>query len=64
MRHRHVMVMTDDMYEHLVYDDFEFATVAQIEPETLRAHADRERRIQNLLHDRLAHRLCAAGPSR
>jgi aspartate aminotransferase len=27
-----VMVMTDDMYEHLVYDDFEFATPAQIEP--------------------------------
>ena len=26
-------VMTDDMYEHLVYDDFEFATPAQVEPE-------------------------------
>jgi aspartate aminotransferase len=26
MRHPHVWVMTDDMYEHLVYDDFEFAT--------------------------------------
>jgi aspartate aminotransferase len=24
--------MTDDMYEHLVYDDFEFTTVAQVEP--------------------------------
>src|SRR5260370_17906629 len=24
--------MTDDMYEHLVYDDFEFTTPAQIEP--------------------------------
>src|SRR6201991_1764362 len=24
--------MTDDMYEHLVYDDFAFATPAQIEP--------------------------------
>ena len=24
--------MTDDMYEHLVYDDFEFATPAQVEP--------------------------------
>jgi len=32
-RHPHVYVMTDDMYEHLVYDDFEFATPAQIEPE-------------------------------
>jgi aspartate aminotransferase len=25
MRHPHVWVMTDDMYEHLVYDGFEFA---------------------------------------
>ena len=24
VRHPHVYVMTDDMYEHLVYDDFEF----------------------------------------
>jgi aspartate aminotransferase len=31
-RHPHVWVMTDDMYEHLVYDDFEFTTPAQIEP--------------------------------
>jgi aspartate aminotransferase len=32
VKHPHVWVMTDDMYEHLVYDDFEFTTVAQIEP--------------------------------
>ena len=32
MRHPHVWVLTDDMYEHLVYDDFEFVTPAQIEP--------------------------------
>ena len=32
MRHPHVWVMTDDMYEHLVYDDFEFCTPAEIEP--------------------------------
>jgi aspartate aminotransferase len=32
MRHPHVWVMTDDMYEHLMYDDFEFFTPAQIEP--------------------------------
>ena len=30
--HPHVWVMTDDMYEHLVYDDFEFKTIAQVEP--------------------------------
>ena len=32
LRHPHVMVMTDDMYEHIVYDDYEFATIAQVEP--------------------------------
>ena len=31
-RHPHVWVMTDDMYEHLVYDDFVFHTPAEIEP--------------------------------
>ncbi|HSM18896.1 MAG TPA: pyridoxal phosphate-dependent aminotransferase, partial [Hyphomicrobiales bacterium] len=30
--HPQVWVMTDDMYEHLVYDGFEFTTVAQVEP--------------------------------
>jgi aspartate aminotransferase len=32
LKHPHVWVMTDDMYEHLVYDDFRFATIAQVEP--------------------------------
>ena len=32
MRHPHVWVMTDDMYEHLVYDDFKFCTPAEVEP--------------------------------
>ncbi|MDR3450002.1 MAG: pyridoxal phosphate-dependent aminotransferase [Alphaproteobacteria bacterium] len=32
LRHPHVSVMTDDIYEHLVYDNFEFSTIAQIEP--------------------------------
>ncbi|MET0741925.1 MAG: pyridoxal phosphate-dependent aminotransferase [Microvirga sp.] len=32
VRHPHVWILTDDMYEHLVYDDFEFVTPAQIEP--------------------------------
>lgn len=33
MRHPHVWVMSDDMYEHLVYDDFEFCSPAQVEPQ-------------------------------
>ena len=32
LRHPHVWVMTDDMYEHLAYDGFEFCTPAQVEP--------------------------------
>ena len=32
LRHPQVWVLTDDMYEHLVYDDFKFATIAQVEP--------------------------------
>jgi len=32
LKHPHVWLLTDDMYEHLVYDDFEFTTPAQVEP--------------------------------
>ncbi|KQP61342.1 MULTISPECIES: pyridoxal phosphate-dependent aminotransferase [unclassified Methylobacterium] len=32
MRHPHVWVLTDDMYEHLCYGDFAFVTPAQVEP--------------------------------
>ena len=32
LKHEHVWVMTDDMYEHLTYDDFEYRTIAQVEP--------------------------------
>ena len=32
MRHPHVWVLTDDMYEHLVYGDFTFTTPVQVEP--------------------------------
>jgi len=32
LEHPHVWVMTDDMYEHLVYDDFAYHTIAEIEP--------------------------------
>ncbi|MFN7533957.1 MAG: pyridoxal phosphate-dependent aminotransferase [Brevundimonas sp.] len=31
-RHPHVWVMTDDMYEHLIYGDFEYTTIAQVAP--------------------------------
>jgi len=31
-KNRHVWVLTDDMYEHLLYDDNVFYTPAQVEP--------------------------------
>jgi aspartate aminotransferase len=32
VRHPHVHIMSDDMYEHLVYDNFKFYSPAQLEP--------------------------------
>ncbi len=32
LRHPHVWILVDDMYEHLVFGGFEFSTVAQVEP--------------------------------
>lgn len=31
--HAHVWLLTDDMYEHILYDDFQYCTIAQAEPE-------------------------------
>ncbi len=32
MAHPQVHILTDDIYEHIVYDDFDFSTIAQVEP--------------------------------
>lgn len=32
LRHPHVWVMSDDIYEHVIYDGFQFVTPAQLEP--------------------------------
>ena len=32
LKHEQVWVMTDDMYEFVIYEDFEFTTIAQVEP--------------------------------
>ena len=32
-RHPHVWILTDDMYEHLVFDAFEYTTIAQVAPD-------------------------------
>ena len=33
LRHPHVLIYADDMYEHILYDGFEFATIAQVVPQ-------------------------------
>ncbi len=35
LKHPHVWVMTDDIYEHLTYDGFKFATLCEIEPKLM-----------------------------
>ncbi len=35
LRHPHVWILTDDIYEHLTYGNFKFATPAQVEPELI-----------------------------
>ena len=32
LKHENVWIMSDDIYEHLIYDNFKFHTIAQIEP--------------------------------
>ncbi len=32
LRHPHVYILVDDMYEHIVFDGFQFTTLAQVEP--------------------------------
>jgi aspartate aminotransferase len=32
LRHPQVWIITDDIYEHIVYDGFQFGTIAQLEP--------------------------------
>ncbi len=32
LRHPDVWILTDDMYEHVIYDGFEFCTIAEVEP--------------------------------
>ena len=57
MRHPHVWVMSDDMYEHLVYDGVRIRHARAGGAGSLRAHTDRERRVEGLRDDRLADRL-------
>lgn len=35
LKHPHVWILADDIYEHLVYDNFQFRTIAQVEPKLM-----------------------------
>ena len=65
LRHPHVWVLTDDMYEHLTLWRLRVRTPGASGAEPVRAHAHHERRLESLRHDGLAHRLRRrAGASR
>ena len=57
VKHPHVWIMSDDMYEHLVFDGFTHATIAAGGARTARPHGDDQRCIEGLCDDRMAHRL-------
>ena len=49
-----VLIMSDEIYEHLLYDGATIKSVASFSPGALRAHHHRARLRQGLEHDRLA----------
>ncbi len=57
LRREHVWVLSDDIYEHLLYDGLAFHTPAGVEPGLIRAHAHHERSVEGLLHDGVAARV-------
>ena len=57
LRHPQVWIMSDDMYEHLVFDDFEFTTPAQVEPALYDRTLTCNGVSKSLCDDRLADRL-------
>ena len=57
LRHPQVWVISDDIYEHLVYDGFEFVTIAQVEPRLYDRTLTVNGVSKTYRDDRLAHRL-------
>ena len=58
VRHEQVWVLTDDIYEHLIYDGLTFHTPAAVEPALMGRTLTMNGLVEGLLHDRLAARLC------
>ena len=58
LKHPHVWIMSDDMYEHLVFDGVQARDDRAGGAGVARSHGDDQRRVEGLRDDRLAHRLC------
>ena len=54
-RHPHVMVMADEIYEHIVFDNQQFVSFAAANPHLKERTLDRQWCVKSLCHDRLAH---------
>ena len=57
-RHPNVLVLADEIYEHIVAGAQPFVSFATACPATASAHAAGERRVEGIRHDRLAAGLC------
>ena len=57
-RHPQVFVVSDDIYEHIMFRGQEFVQHSECGSFAGRPHPDIERSLQGLFHDGLAHRLC------
>ena len=51
LRHPDICVITDDIYEHLLYDGRRFTTIAAVEPALADPRADRQRRLEVVRDD-------------
>ena len=52
------LVIVDDIYEKIVYDNFQVHNIVALEPGAARPNRHHQRRFKNLRNDGLAHRLC------
>ncbi len=55
--YRRVVILTDEIYEHIHWGPTPFTSFARSLPGSLRAHAHGERHVQSLCDERLAHGL-------
>ena len=63
-RHPHVLIATDDMYEHILWTEEPFSNIVNVQPRAVSAHHCAEWCFQGLCDDRLAYRLCGrTGPA-